>query len=60
MTVQTTGFIYYIEFLEIYGLSVVETVVPIGARLIANKVSFKFHGEQIEAICRGLAQQVKQ
>ena len=41
-------------------LEPIETIVPISARLIANKVSFKFHGEQIEAICRGLAQQVKQ
>ena len=41
-------------------LEPIETIVPISARLIANKASFKFHGEQIEAICRGLAQQVKE
>ena len=37
-----------------------ETIVPISARLIANKASFKFHGPEIEAICRGLAGQVKE
>lgn len=31
-------------------LEVVETVVPISARLIANKSSFKFKGKQIETI----------
>ena len=36
-----------------------ETIVPISARLIANKASFKFHSDEIEAICRGLAGQVK-
>jgi len=41
-------------------LEPIETIVPISARLIVNKASFKFHGEQIEAICRGLAQQVKE
>jgi len=41
-------------------LEPIETIVPISARLIANKASFKFHGEQIEAVCRGLAQQVKE
>ena len=41
-------------------LEPIETIVPISARLIANKASFKFHGDQIEAICRGLAQQVKE
>ena len=32
-----------------------ETVVPISARLIANKANFKFKGERIEAIVEGLA-----
>ena len=41
-------------------LEPIETIVPISARLIANKASFKFHGAQIEAICRGLAEQVKE
>lgn len=31
-------------------LSVIETIVPISARLIANKASFKFKSEQIETI----------
>ena len=41
-------------------LEPIETSVPISARLIANKTSFKFHGEQIEGISRGLAKQVKE
>ena len=41
-------------------LEPIETIVPISARLIANKASFKFHSDQIEAICRGLAAQVKE
>ena len=41
-------------------LEPIETIVPISARLISNKASFKFHSEQIEAICRGLAGQVKE
>jgi ATP phosphoribosyltransferase/ATP phosphoribosyltransferase regulatory subunit len=32
-----------------------ETVVPISARVIANKANFKFKGERIEAIVAGLA-----
>ncbi len=36
------------------NLEVLETIVPISARLIANKVSFKFKNEQIESICDGL------
>lgn len=35
-------------------LEVVETVVPISARLIANKSSFKFKGNRIEKIADGL------
>ena len=41
-------------------LESIETIVPISARLIANKAAFKFHSDRIEAICRGLAQQVKE
>ena len=41
-------------------LEPIETIVPISARLIANKASFKFHSDEIEAICRGLAGQVKE
>ena len=32
-----------------------ETIVPISARVIANKANFKFKGERIEAIIEGLA-----
>jgi len=41
-------------------LEPIETIVPISARLISNKASFKFHGPQIEAICKGLAGQVQE
>ena len=34
------------------NLEVFETIVPISARLIANKSSFKFKSEQIEKIVR--------
>ncbi|MGN0660965.1 MAG: ATP phosphoribosyltransferase [Oscillospiraceae bacterium] len=37
-----------------------ETIVPISARLISNKSSFKFKGEQIKAIASGLAKQVRE
>jgi len=40
-------------------LEVVETVVPISARLIANKSSFQFKGRQMEAIRSALKEQVK-
>ena len=40
-------------------LEVVATVVPISARLIANKASYKFHADEIEAVARGLKRQVK-
>lgn len=39
------------------NLSVVETIVPISARLIANKASFKFKSEQIESIVRSMENQ---
>lgn len=41
-------------------LEVVETVVPISARLIANKASFKFKGESIEKITAELSKQVSE
>ena len=41
-------------------LSVVETVVPISARFIANKASFKFKTAEIESIVRELGRQVKE
>lgn len=39
-------------------LEVLETIVPISARLIANVASYKFKNEQILAIRRGLEKQV--
>ena len=39
-------------------LEVVEEIVPISARLISNKSSFKFKNEMIEKIRAGLEQQV--
>ena len=41
------------------NLEPLETIVPISARLIANKASFKFNSDAIEAIARGLKGQVK-
>ncbi len=40
-------------------LEVKETIVPISARLIANKTAFKFKTAQIEAIVRAMKEQVK-
>ena len=37
------------------NLEVVETVVPISARLIANKAGFKFKREPIERLVRELS-----
>jgi len=42
------------------NLEVVETIVPISARFIANKASFKFKGEQIEKIAGQLAELCKE
>lgn len=41
------------------NLEVFATVVPISARLIANKAGFKFKNETIEKIVRGIAAQVE-
>ncbi len=41
------------------NLDVIATVVPISARLIANKAGFKFKNETIEKIVRGIAAQVE-
>ncbi len=41
------------------NLEVFETIVPISARLIANKSSFKFKGDIIEKIVRSLAAQTE-
>ncbi|MBR5540686.1 MAG: ATP phosphoribosyltransferase [Clostridia bacterium] len=41
------------------NLSVIETIVPISARLIANKSSYKFKSEEIETVVRELATQTE-
>ena len=41
------------------NLAVLETVVPISARLIANKASFVFYKTRIEALVRALAQEAE-
>lgn len=41
------------------NLQVFETIVPISARLIANKASFKFKTDEIENIVAGIGAQVK-
>ncbi len=40
------------------NLEVIETIVPISARLIANKASFKFKGQIIEQIKSSIAEQI--
>ena len=40
-------------------LEVIDTIVPISARLIANKASFKFKSEAIERIIAGLGETEK-
>ncbi len=40
-------------------LEVVETIVPISARLIVNKASYKFKNQQIEKIAREIAAQTE-
>ncbi|MBQ9774335.1 MAG: ATP phosphoribosyltransferase, partial [Clostridia bacterium] len=40
------------------NLEVIETVVPISARLIANKSSYKFKNEQILRLTESLAEQL--
>ena len=42
------------------NLEVFETIVPISARLIANKASFKFKSEQIEKIVQSIAEQMQE
>ena len=39
-------------------LEVVSVILPISARLIANKSSFKFNSESIEKIMRSIKEQV--
>ena len=41
-------------------LEVFETIVPISARLIANKASFKFKSEQIERLVQSIAEQLQE
>lgn len=41
------------------NLSVVETVIPISARLIANKAGYKFKNTQIDTLVRELAAQLE-
>ena len=41
-------------------LVVIDTVVPISARLIANKSSYKFKVEAIDRIVSGMAKQVEE
>ncbi len=40
-------------------LTVIDTVVPISARLIANKAGYKFKGEKIENLVRDIAAQTE-
>ena len=41
------------------NLEVFDTIVPISARLISNKASFKFKTDEIEKIVKGIEAQVK-
>lgn len=41
------------------GLEVKETILPISARLIANKAAFKFKTEQIEALVERVRKEIK-
>ncbi|MBR6503568.1 MAG: ATP phosphoribosyltransferase, partial [Firmicutes bacterium] len=45
--------------LKANGLEPIETIVPISARLIANKAGFKFKTREIEAVRDGLAEQIE-
>ena len=42
------------------NLQVFETIVPISARLIANKSSYKFKGAQIDTIVKSMGDQVEE
>ena len=41
------------------NLEVIETVVPISARLIANKVSYKFNNASIRELCDRIAENLE-
>ncbi len=45
--------------LEENGLVPLRTIVPVSARLIANKARFKFRRREIDALCDGLAEQLR-
>ena len=40
-------------------LTVLETIIPISARLIVNKASYKFKTGQLEALVRGMKEQIQ-
>ena len=42
-----------------YGLEIAEEIMPISARLIANKAAFKFKGERINALTNNLKEAMK-
>ena len=42
------------------NLEVLETIVPISARLIANKAGYKFKGTQIDMLVQGIAAQLEE
>ena len=42
------------------NLEVIETIIPISARLIANKSSFRFKSEQIEKIVAEIARHTEE
>ena len=48
------------EALRENNLAVIEEIVPISARLIANKSGFKFRTEQIERLTEGLRKEVQE
>ena len=41
-------------------LEVVETILPISARLIVNQAAYGFHRERVEALLRGLRTQIEE
>ena len=41
------------------NLTVIDTIVPISARLIANKASFKFKADQIQPLVQGIARRTE-
>ena len=56
----TAGFLYgsfrgvLDDIPEEYSLEPKETIVPISARLISNKVSYKFKHQQITTLCENI------